>query len=125
MNTKTRIRRGLIADGHALVRDGIRSLLKPCPQMQVGAEAATGLEALERGRLTTPDIAIMDLSLPDIPGIGLILALKRELPRAQVLVYTIFRSEKLIHDALRAGASAYVVKGDRSGDLLAALMNCR
>jgi len=118
-------RRILIADDHALVRDGIRSLLKPCPQMQVVAEAATGLDALEKARSTTPDIAIIDLSLPGLHGINLILALKRELPGVQVLVYTMYRSEKLVRDALRAGASGYVVKGDQSGDLLAALMNCR
>ena len=58
-------------------------------------------------------------------GIDLILALKHELPRAHVLIYTIYRSEELVREAMRAGASGYVVKGDQSSDLLAALMNCR
>src|SRR4051812_1240492 len=110
MNMKSRIRRVLIADDHELVRDGIRSLLKTCPQMQVVAEAATGLETLEKARSTTPDIAIIDLSLPGLHGINLILAIKRELPRTHVLVYTMYRSERLIRDALRAGATSYVVK---------------
>src|SRR4051812_9589570 len=116
MNTKIATRRILIADDHALIRDGIRSLLKPCPQMQVVAEAATGLEALEKARSTTPDIAIVDLSLRNPRGIELVAAIKRELPRTHVVIYTIYRSEKLVQDALRAGASSYVVKGDQSGD---------
>ncbi|MFL6845706.1 MAG: response regulator transcription factor [Allosphingosinicella sp.] len=115
----------MIADDNALIRDGIRSLLKPWPELRVVEEAATGLEALQRARSATPDIAIIDLSLPDLRGVDLILALKRELPRTHVLVYTIHRSEELVDEAMRAGASGYVVKGDQSSDLLAALMNCR
>src|SRR4051794_36471598 len=125
MNMKIGIRRILIADDNALIRDGIRSLLKPWPEMRVVEEAATGLEALQRARSATPDIVIIDLSLPGLHGIDLILALKRELPATHVLVYTIHRSEELVDEAMRAGASGYVVKGDQSSDLLAALMNCR
>jgi DNA-binding NarL/FixJ family response regulator len=125
MNMKTRIRRILIADDHALVRDGIRSLLAAWPQMQVAAEAATGREALEKVKSAAPDIAIIELSLPEPNGIELILAIKRERPETRVLVYTILRSEELVGKALRAGACGYVVKGDQSGDLLTALMNCR
>ena len=115
----------MIADDHAAVRNGIRSLLKSWPEMQVVAEAATGVEALEIARSTTPDITIMDLSLPGLHGIDLIAAMKRESPRTRMLIYTMYRSEKLVHEALRAGASFYVVKGDPSSDLLAALMECR
>ncbi|HYJ81328.1 MAG TPA: response regulator transcription factor [Allosphingosinicella sp.] len=125
MAMKTGIRRILIADDHAAVRNGIRSLLEPWPQMQVVAEAASGAEALEIARSSTPDIAIMDLSLPGGQGIDLILGVKRESPETQVLIYTMYRSEKLVRAALFAGASFYVVKGDPSSDLLAALMNCR
>jgi DNA-binding NarL/FixJ family response regulator len=122
---KKEIRRILIADDHALVRDGIRSLLEAWPEMQVVSEATTGQQALDQVRSTSPDIAIIELSLPDLNGIDLIRAIKRERPETKVLVYTIFRSEKLVRQALRAGACCYVVKGDQSGDLLTALMNCR
>jgi DNA-binding NarL/FixJ family response regulator len=115
----------LIADDHALVRDGIRSLLEAWPQMQVVAEAETGRQALEAVRSAGPDIAIVEISLPEPNGIDLILAIKRARPATQVLVYTILGSEDLVEEALRAGACCYVVKGDQSGDLLTALMNCR
>ena len=119
------VRRILIADDHAAVRNGIRSLLEPWPQMQVVAEAANGFEALEVALSTVPDIAIMDLSLPGVPGLELIAAIKRALPDTQILVFTMYRSEELVREALRAGASFYVVKGDPASDLLAAVMNCR
>ncbi len=116
-------RRILIADDHAGVRNGLRSLLAPWPQMQVVAEARTGAEALEAGRSAKPDIVIMDLCLPGLQGMDLILALKRELPESRIVIYTMHRSETLVGEALRAGASSYVVKGDSSCDLLDALMN--
>ncbi len=122
---RSETRRILIADDHAGVRNGIRNLLKSWPGMEVVAEAAGGDEALEIVRSTIPDIAIMDLSLPGLHGLDLILAMKRESPDTQILIYTMYRSEKLVREALRAGASFYVVKGDPSSDLLAALMNCR
>jgi len=121
----TEARRILIVDGHAEIRNGIRSLLKPWPQMQVVAEAATGIEALNIARSTAPDIAIMDLSLPGFHGIELIRALNRDSPETRLLIYTIYRSKLLAREALNAGARFYVVKGDPSSDLLAALIGCR
>jgi DNA-binding NarL/FixJ family response regulator len=117
------MQRILIADDHSLVRAGIRSLLKPWPQMQVVAEAATGREALEGIRSTEPDIAIIDLSLRELNGIDLTLAIKRERPGTRVLIYTMRKSEELAERALRAGASGYVVKGNQSGELLSALIH--
>src|SRR4051812_17657744 len=122
---KIGVRRVLVADHHAPVRKGIRSVLEPCPQMQVVAEAATGREALRGVRSTAPDIAIIDLSLPELNGIELTLAIKRERPSTQVLIYTMVRSEQWAGKALIAGASAYVVKGEHSDDLLSALKDCR
>src|SRR4051812_16172230 len=104
---KTGVRRGLVANHHTPVRNGIRSLLEPWPQMQIVAEAATGPEALRGVRSTAPDIAIVDLSLPELNGIDLTLAIKREQPSTHVLVYTMVRSEARAREALAAGASAY------------------
>lgn len=118
-------RRVLVADDQKLIRDGLRSLLDACPQMQVVAECATGLDVLEKVRFTSPDIVITDLSLPHLNGIELIGAIKRQSPTTHVLIYTMFRSENMVDAALRAGASGYVVKGDQTSDLLAALINCR
>ncbi len=117
------VQRVLIADDHAPVREGIRSLLEAWPQIQVVAEAATGPEALEGILSTTPDIAIIDLSLPELNGIDLTRAIKRELPETRVLIYTMYVSDQLVQEALRAGASGYVVKGNDSGDLLSALIH--
>jgi DNA-binding NarL/FixJ family response regulator len=117
------MQRILIADDHSLVRAGIRSLLEAWPQMRVVAEAATGREALQKIGSTKPDIAIIDLSLRELNGIDLTRAIKRERPATRVLIYAMHKSEELIREALRAGASGYVVKENQSGDLLSALIH--
>src|SRR4051812_11529697 len=109
---KTAEQRLLLADGHPLVREGLRSLLETYPQMQVVAEAATAGEALEALQTSNPDIAIIGLSLSDMDGVELVRAIKRERPATRVVIYTMRSSDEAAAKALRAGASHYVVKGD-------------
>src|SRR5215213_8547751 len=81
-------RRILIADGHDVVRGGMRSLMESHSYMQIVAEAATGADALVAAREFSPDIAIIDHCLPDLNGVDLTQSLRREIPRIEVLVYT-------------------------------------
>jgi DNA-binding NarL/FixJ family response regulator len=114
-------RKILIADDHEAMRQGVRSILAPRPEWQIVAEAADGHEALALARQTRPDIAIIDYSLPRMNGLELTLALKRELPRMEVLIYTMHDREDVLSDVLRAGARGYVLKSDTGAHLIAAI----
>lgn len=115
------MRRVLIADDHDVVRRGVRALLESRPHLVVVAEAVNGRAAVEEARSTRPDIAIIDYSLPELNGLDLTLALKRELPHIEVLLYTMHEREDLILEVLRAGARGYVLKSDTEKHLLAAV----
>ena len=111
----------LLADDHNVVRRGVRTLLEARPALNIVAEASKGREALELARENRPDIAIIDYSLPELNGLDLTIALKRELPRIEVLVYTMHDREDLVLEVLRAGARGYVLKMDPESELLAAV----
>ena len=111
----------LIADDHDVVRRGVRTLLETRPNLVIVAEASNGRAALEEARLTKPDIAVIDYSMPEMNGLDLTRALKREIPRIEILLYTMHDREDLILEVLRAGARGYVLKSDTERHLLAAI----
>ena len=114
-------RRILIADGHDVIRRGMRTLIESQANLEIVAEAATGVEALSAARDSLPDIAIVDHCLPDLNGIYLAQSLKRELPRIEILIYTMNDNEELVMAMLRAGARGFVLKSDSGRQLLAAI----
>jgi len=111
----------LIADDHQAMRQGVRSLLESHSAWQVVAEASDGREALRLARETKPDIAILDYSLPQMNGLELTRAIKHELPRTEILIYTMHDRESILVDVLRAGARGYVLKSDSGTHLIAAV----
>jgi DNA-binding NarL/FixJ family response regulator len=111
----------LIVDDHDALRRGIRALVETRTSFVVVGEAASGYAALEEARRTAPDIAIIDYSLPELNGLDLTFALKRELPRLEILIYTMHSRDEIISGILKAGARAYVMKSDSEDHLLAAL----
>jgi len=115
------IKRILIVDDHDAVRRGVRQLLETKPYYQVVAEAPDGRTALQMARESRPDIAILDYSIPELNGLDLSHALKREFPRIEILVYTMHDREEIIMDVLRAGVRGFVLKSDTEKHLLAAL----
>jgi DNA-binding NarL/FixJ family response regulator len=115
------IRRILIADDHQAIRQGVRSLLEAQPDWQIVAEAADGHEALRLARDTQPNIAVLDYSLPLMNGLELTRALKKDLPRTEILIYTMHEREELVAELLRAGARGYVLKSDPGKHLVAAV----
>jgi DNA-binding NarL/FixJ family response regulator len=115
------VQRIMIAEDHCAVRRGVRALVETRPGFVVVAEAANGHEAFEEARRTRPDIAILDYSLPELNGLDLTVALKRELPGVQILIYTIHDNGEIISGVLRAGARGYVTKSDTEQHLLGAL----
>jgi DNA-binding NarL/FixJ family response regulator len=114
-------RRIMIADGHDVIRRGMRMLIESQANMEIVAEAATGLEALLAARETSPDIAIIDHCLPELNGLDLAQSLKREVPRIEILIYTMHDNEELVMAMLRAGARGFVLKSDGGQQLLAAI----
>lgn len=114
-------RRILIADDHDVIRRGVRALLETHADLQVVAEASNGRDALIAARETSPDIAIIDYSLPELNGYELTISIKRELPRTEVLIYTMHDRESLILDVLHAGARGFVLKSETEQHLFAAI----
>jgi DNA-binding NarL/FixJ family response regulator len=111
----------LIADDHGVLRAGLRALLNSTPDLQVAAEAGNGREALELCEQTRPDIVLLDISMPDLDGIEVTRRLKSAAPDTQVLIMTMHEDANLLHAALRAGASGYIVKRAVEYELLTAI----
>ena len=105
-------------DDHPLLREGIAALISAEPDMQLVAQAATGLEALAQFKLKRPDITLMDLQMPDMGGIEAIIAIRAEFPNARIIVLTTYSGDVQVLRALKAGARAYLLKGRVNTELL-------
>jgi DNA-binding NarL/FixJ family response regulator len=110
----------LIADDQALVRDGFAMILAAQPDMTVVGEAADGNEAIRAGRELRPDVVLMDVRMPNVDGIEATSVICRE-TSARVLVLTTFDLDEYVYDALRAGASGFLLKDMRRAELVEAV----
>jgi DNA-binding NarL/FixJ family response regulator len=115
------IRRIIIVDDHDAIRRGVRQLLENEPYFEVVGEAADGRTAFELAREVKPDIAILDYSIPEMNGLDLSHALKRELPRIEILLYTMHDREEIVLDVLQAGVRGFVLKSEAETHLIQAL----
>jgi NarL family two-component system response regulator LiaR len=120
MNTSKPIR-VLIADDHAIVREGLRWLLHTEPDMELVGEAADGVEALSKVRALRPDVMVLDLVMPRMGGIEAISEIKKEMPDARILVLTSFAEDERVFPAIRAGALGYLLKDSSPQELLRAI----
>ena len=118
MSSDTKTIRVLAADDHAIVRQGIASLVNAEPDLELVAQASTGREAIEQFRLHRPDITLMDLQMPDMAGIDAMIGIRDEFPDAQIIVLTTYGGDAQVLRALRAGARGYLLKGHVHTDLL-------
>jgi DNA-binding NarL/FixJ family response regulator len=112
--------RVLIADDQALVRDGFAMILGTQPDLMVVGEAADGAEAIRAARELGPDVVLMDVRMPNVDGIEATIAICRD-TRAKVLVLTTFDVDEYVYDALRAGASGFLLKDMRRDELVEAV----
>ena len=110
--------RVLCVDDHPVVRDGIAAIINLQPDMVLAGAAATGGEALERFFELRPDVALVDLQLPDMSGFDLIRKIKDKSPNARIIVLSSHEGDVDIQRALEAGAQGYVAKGIVRGELL-------
>ncbi|MFF5897255.1 response regulator [Streptomyces argenteolus] len=114
---KTRI---LLADDHALVRRGVRLILDGEPDLQVVAEAGDGAEAIEMARAEQPDLAVLDIAMPRLTGLQAARELSRVMPGLRILMLTMYDNEQYFFEALKAGASGFVLKSVADRDLVEA-----
>ncbi len=116
--TKMRI---LIADDHEVVRKGLRSLLETEPGLEVVGEASNGREAVEKATATKPDVVVLDIGMPELNGLEATRRIVKAAPRTEVLILTVYETEEVIREVLRAGARGYVLKSDAGRLLLSAI----
>lgn len=119
---KTRV---LIADDHEVVRQGLLRILAGVADMEVVAECTTGREAVARAAELNPDIAIIDIGMPELNGLEATRQILQRHPRTEVLILTIHENEQLVQEVLAAGAKGYLLKSDASKDLLGAIAALR
>jgi DNA-binding NarL/FixJ family response regulator len=116
-----KILRVLIADDHGLVRRGARALLQARRGWRVVGEAANGREAVEKARELKPDVAVVDISMPELDGIEVIRQIREAVPDTKVLVLTMHESDQMVRRALEAGALGYLLKSDLTECLVKAV----
>jgi DNA-binding NarL/FixJ family response regulator len=110
--------RVLVADDHPLIREGIAALMATQRDLELVAEASTGRQAIEEFRRHVPDVTLMDLQMPDMDGVEAITAIRKEFPKARIIVLTTYAGDVLAARALKAGAQAYLLKNDVRKDLM-------
>lgn len=111
----------LIADDHAIVRKGLRAVLRNVPDIEVIGEAATGWEAISEAERLHPDVVLMDLVMPELDGIEAILRINAAQPKARILVLTSYAGEDKIFPAIKAGALGYQLKDSSPDELVEAI----
>jgi DNA-binding NarL/FixJ family response regulator len=111
----------LIADDHELVRQGLKALLSSKPGWVVCAEAANGREAIIQAQKHRPDIAVMDIAMPELNGLDAIRSISKMLPKTEFVVLSLHYSEQLVKEVVETGAYAYVLKSDADRDLVLAV----
>lgn len=118
MTKKIRI---LIADDHAVVRRGLRTILLSEPEMELADEAADGMEAVLKARACRPDVILLDMVMPRLDGLGAIQQIKHENPAARILVLTSFAEDDKLFPAIKSGALGYLLKDSAPEQLLQAI----
>jgi DNA-binding NarL/FixJ family response regulator len=111
----------LLAEDHALVRAGIRALLDGLPDVSVVAEAGDGREAIRLARELSPDVVLMDISMPLMNGLEAAERISKELPEVRVIIVSMHANEEYVWHALRTGVAGYMLKGANASELEDAL----
>ena len=111
----------LIVDDHELVRRGLRSILVTRPEWEICGEAADGSDAIEKARELKPDVVLLDITMPHMNGLDAARIIRRDLPRAKVIILSQYEGSDMRARAFEAGAQGYITKSDASSQLLIAI----
>lgn len=111
----------LIADDHEVVRQGVRTIVELQAEWTIVAEACNGADAVSRALETQPDIALLDITMPELNGLEAAKQILKQLPGTQILILTMHESDELVREVLAAGARGYVLKTDARRDLVNAV----
>jgi DNA-binding NarL/FixJ family response regulator len=111
----------LLADDHTVMRRGLRLLLESRPEFSVVAEAADGREAVEQGEATQPDVAVLDIGMPNLGGIEAAQRITNAWPHIAIVILSMHSDESYVLRALKAGAKGYLLKDSAEGDLIDAI----
>ena len=113
--------RVLIADDHAIVREGVKALLNLADDMDVVGEASDGREAIDQAKALEPDIVLMDIAMPGLGGLEATIEIRKLCPRTRILVLSQYDDREYVRRFLKAGVSGYVLKKSAGADLTAAI----
>lgn len=111
----------MVADDHAIVREGALRLLNAQPDMEVVGEAQNGHEVMEKAKALKPDVLVLDISLPGLTGLDLVPLLRSALPHTQIAVLSVHNNPAFVQQILSSGALAYVLKTSPTTELLSAI----
>jgi DNA-binding NarL/FixJ family response regulator len=117
--------RVVLADDHAMFRQGVKKILQDAKELAVVGEASDGFELLEVAKETIPDMVILDISMPNLRGLEATREIKTILPHIKVLILTMFRSKEYVYGAISAGAEGYLLKEDADTELFIAVEKIR
>lgn len=117
--------RVVLADDHAMFRQGVKRILKDVDALEIVGEAGDGLELLEVSRKTKPDMVIVDISMPNLRGLEATQEIKAVFPHVKVLILTMHRDKEYVYSAIAAGAEGYLLKEDADTELFFAIEKIR
>ena len=120
LNDETKIR-VLIADDHGIMRKGLELIISDSEKIQIVAQVDTGLKAIEMARRLSPDIVLMDISMPDLNGIDAAKQVRIDNPAIKIIALSAHANKHFVNDMLKAGASGYILKDSLATDLLDAI----
>jgi DNA-binding NarL/FixJ family response regulator len=118
MTDKIRI---VLADDHALVRQGFRRILEDEPDLAVVGEAGSGLEAIELVKTVQPDVVVMDMAMPEMNGLHAAREILKQRPSTRILILSMYSDEQYVRNALDAGVHGYILKGALETDMVRAV----
>ena len=113
----------VIAEDHTILREGLRALLSTDPDLEIVGEAGDGLEAIRCVEKLSPDLVLVDLSMPRLDGISAIKDIKKRYPKTKIVSLTVHKTEEYLLTTLEAGADSYVLKDATRAELVSAIRN--
>jgi DNA-binding NarL/FixJ family response regulator len=115
----------VLADDHAMLREGIRRIIERIEDARITGEANDGLELLELLKKSSPNLVILDISMPNLRGLEAIREIKKTYPKVRILVLTMHKKKEFLRQALRDGADGFLLKEDAGSELIRAVQTVR